>query len=240
MISAIISLRIHAKGGIPIDDQSKEFIREHLTFYEQLSPEDQQLLFDHTAELVYQQGEAIYNAHHDCIGVLLLKSGELRTYILSEDGRDITLYRLSPGDVCILSASCLLKSITFDVHIDAEAKSEVLLVNSFIYSALQANNIHVENFSLNTAVEKFSAVIWAMEQMLFMRFDRRLATFLQDEMVKTGSPDIKLTHEQIARYMGSAREVVSRMLKHFEEEGILRLYRGGVEILDKDRLRAYL
>lgn len=225
---------------VKINNTSKNFITEHLDFYDKLDSTEQQLLLDNVAEIVYKQGENVYSANNDCIGVLLIKSGELRTYILSEDGRDITLYRLSPGDVCILSASCLIKNITFDVHIDAEVDSEVILVNSFIYSELQSKNIYVENFSLNTAVEKFSSVIWAMEQMLFMRFDKRLATFLYDETVRTKSTTINLTHEQIAKYMGSAREVVSRMMKHFEKENILRLFRGGAEILDKDKLKEYL
>jgi len=223
-----------------MNNATEDFIFKALTFYNHLNHDDQKFLLDNIVEIKYTQGQNIYSAQNDCIGVLLIKSGGLRTYILSEDGRDVTLYRLAPGDICILSASCLIKSITFDVYIDAEADSEVLLINSFVYSDIQSRNIYVENFSLKTAVEKFSAVIWSMEQMLFMRFDRRLATFLYDESVKTNSANIHLTHEQIAKYMGSAREVVSRMIKYFEKEGIVKLYRGGVEITDKAKLKSLL
>jgi len=107
-------------------------------------------------------------------------------------------------------------------------------------SILSERNIYVENYVNKKAVEKFSIVMWAMEQMLFMSFDRRLAGFLHDEMVKIKSNKIKLTHEQIAKYVGSAREVVSRMLKNFESQGILKLSRGAIEIIDENKLRELL
>jgi CRP/FNR family transcriptional regulator len=169
--------------------------------------------------------------------VLIVKSGELRTYMLSEDGRDITLYRLGKGDVCILSASCVLSNITFDVYIDAERDTEVLLISSAVFSRLMEENVYAENFALRVAADRFSDVMWAMEQILFMSFDRRLAVFLLYETAKIETDTLPLTHEQIARYMGSAREVVSRMLKHFSKESIVVLSRGGVRVLNKERLR---
>lgn len=160
--------------------------------------------------------------------------------MLSEEGKEITLYRLGAGDVCILSASCVLKNITFDVFIDAEQESEVILINSSVFQKICHENIYAENFSLKQTVDRFSDVMWAIEQILFMSFDKRLAIFLLDEMSKTGDNSIQLTHDQIAKYMGSAREVVSRMLKYFEKEGLVDLYRGGLKILDKDGLREIL
>lgn len=232
MVSIIMNV-----WGVNVKPEDLDLAKKHFTFWPHLSSADAQLLANNIGNVHYAKGETVYSAQNDCIGVLLIKSGELRAYILSEDGRDITLYRLNQGDVCILSASCLLKNITFDVHIDAEVDTEVLLVNSFVFSDLQERNIYVENYSLKIAVDKFSQVMWAMEQILFMKFDRRLATFLLDEAAKNNSDDIKLTHEQIARYMGSAREVVSRMMKHFEKSGYISLYRGGATLLDKERLR---
>ena len=179
----------------------------------------------------------MHSAENDCIGVLLVKSGELRTYILSEGGKEATLYRLNAGEVCILSASCLIHNITFDVFIDAETDSEVLLLSAAVFARLQAKNIYVENFALRVMVDKFSDVMWAMEQILFKSFDSRLATFLLDESAKRGSDRIDLTHEQIARYMASAREVVSRMIKYFEKEKLVTLHRGGLVITDKAGLR---
>ena len=157
--------------------------------------------------------------------------------MLSEDGREVTLYRLSEGDACVMSASCILNSITFEVVIDAETDTEVLLLNIGTFSRLNNDNIYVENFAYRNTVERFSDVMWAMEQILFMSFDKRLATFLIDEASKNRSNDINLTHEQIAKYMGSAREVVSRMLKNFELQGMLKISRGLIQIIDKEKLR---
>lgn len=223
-----------------LNQQDLEFFKNNMNFWDKLSNSEIELLLENTACLTYHKGEIIHNAEQECIGVLLVKSGELRTYILSEDGKEITLYRLNRGEVCILSASCMLKNITFDVHIDAEQESEVLLINSIVFSQLIENNIYVENYSLRIAVDKFSDVMWTMEQILFMRFDKRLAIFLLDESTKLKSDDIPLTHEQIARYMGSAREVVSRMVKYFQSEGILATYRGGLKIINKAKLRQLL
>lgn len=216
------------------------YLKENLTFWEKLSIAEKQLFENNVATIKYNKGENLHGAGKECLGLVLIKSGELRVYILSDEGRDVTLYRLAEGDSCVLSASCILNNITFDVLIDAEKDTEVLLLNVGTFSKLSQENIYVENFMYKNATDRFSDVMWAMEQMLFMSFDKRLAGFLHDEMIKTKSNKIKLTHEQIAKYVGSAREVVSRMLKSFESQGILKLSRGTIEIIDKNKLRKLL
>lgn len=217
-----------------------EFIKNSFEFWDKIDEETREYFLQSIALVNYSQGDNIYNALNDCVGVMLVKSGGLRTYILSEDGRDVTLYRLRPGDICILSASCLLKNITFDVYIDAEVDSEVYMINSYTYSKIQEKNVYVENFSLKLAVDRFSDVMWAIEQMLFMKIDRRLATFLFDEAAKSSTHNIKMTHEQIAKYVGSAREVISRMLKQFERDGLIEMKRGGLRIVEMEKLKELL
>ena len=156
---------------------------------------------------------------------------------MSEDGREITLYRLFKGDVCILSASCVLEAITFDVYIDAEEDTEALLIDAAAFRDLARQNIYVQNFGYQITTSNFSDVMWAMQQILFMGADKRLAIFLIDESSKNETDTISMTHEQIARLMGSAREVVSRMLKYFETEGMVKLSRGSVTITDRKKLR---
>ena len=192
---------------------------------------------DHIVPVQYQKGSMIHSGENDCIGVLMIKKGELRVYILSDEGKDITLFRLRDGEVCILSASCILQNITFDVHIDAEVDSDVLLIDANLYQQLCKQNIYAESFTDKLVIDRFSDVMWAMEQILFMSFDKRLAIFLSDESARTQSDIIELTHEQIAKYIGSAREVVSRMLKYFAQEGIVELSRGGVRIINKKKLK---
>ena len=223
-----------------LKEEDLTYIKEHLNFWDKLSDAEKQLLKNNVETIKYNRGENLHGGDKECVGLILVKGGELRVYILSEEGRDVTLYRLSEGDSCILSASCILNSITFDVLIDAEQDTEVLLFNVGIFSKLAQENIYVENYMYKNTADRFSDVMWAMEQILFMSFDKRLAVFLHDEMIKTESSIINLTHEQIAKYMGSAREVVSRMLKSFESQGILKLSRGKIEIVDKNKLRKLL
>ena len=152
-------------------------------------------------------------------------------------GRDVTLYRLFAGDVCILSASCVLDAVTFDVHIDAEEPVEAYCIGAGAFKRVMDENIYVRCYAYQMTAESYSETMWAMQQILFMSADRRLAIFLTDELAKTGGADLRMTHDQIARYMGSAREVVSRMLKYFAQEGLVQLWRGGLTVLDKPRLQ---
>lgn len=213
------------------------FLKESLSFWNKLSDVEKNIAETNITKVTYKKGNNLHSTGSECLGVLLVQSGELRVYILSEDGREVTLYRLSAGDVCILSASCILNSITFDVHIDAEQDTDVLLLNISAFSKLSGQNVYVENFAYKNAVDRFSDVMWAMEQILFMSIDKRLAIFLMDEINKTNSTEIHLTQEQIAKYIGSAREVVSRMLKVFQSQGILEQSRGLIHIIDKEKLK---
>jgi len=189
-----------------------------------------------TQSVHFERGENIHDGG-ECTGVILIKSGSLRIYMLSEDGKEVTLYRLFPGDICVLSASCVLNSITFDVFIDAEEESDCVIVGGCAFAELCERSSEVKIFALEAALSRFSDVMWVMQQILFMSFDRRLAIFLLDEISKHGGDTVRLTHEQIAKYIGSAREVVSRMVKYFSAEGIVESSRGGIKVLDKKRLR---
>lgn len=218
-------------------DESLEFYIQRCSFWQHLSDTEKHLLCENTFSAHYPKGSTISAGSTDCAGLIIVKKGHLRAYMLSEEGRDVTLYRLFSGDMCILSASCVLEAITFDVFIDAEEDTDVLLINASVFHKMADQNIYMKCFAYELATTRFSDVMWAMQQILFMGADKRLAIFLWDEMAKTGSDSIKMTHEQIARYMGSAREVVSRMLKYFASEGIVTLSRGGIQIIDKEKLQ---
>jgi CRP/FNR family transcriptional regulator len=210
---------------------------EQLSFWEKLSDIEEQLFINNVTKIKFNKSDNLHGRDKECVGLIIVKSGELRVYILSEEGRDVTLFRLSKGESCILSASCILNNINFDVMIDAEQNTELFLLNVGTLDMLSKRNIYVENFINKKAADRLSDVMWAMEQILFMSFDKRLAVFLYDEMVKNKANEINLTHDQIAKYVGSAREVVSRMLKSFESQGILKLSRGTINIINKDKLK---
>lgn len=214
----------------------KTFYNKIFPFWNSLSHEDIENLCQFTTEVNYHKGQNVHGGDGNCTGAIIVKKGCLRTYMLSEDGKEITLYRLYDGDICVLSASCVLNSITFDVRVDAEEDSNCLVLNGKVFSNVAEHNLSVKNYALEMAVSRFSDVMWTMQQILFMSFDKRLAVFLHDEMINENSNVIKLSNEQIAKYMCSAREVVSRMLKYFKAEGIAERTKDGVVILDKKKL----
>lgn len=211
--------------------------KELFPFWNKISQADRDYIVRHSSAVTYPQGAHLHNPE-ECSGVILVKTGCLRLYIMSDSGRDITLYRLYPGDICMLTASCVLQAITFDVFADAEEESQCYVISGPAFAQISERSPYVKIFALETAVDRFSDVMWVMQQILFMSIDRRLAIFLSDEIARTGQESINLTHEQIARYIGSAREVVSRMLKYFSNEGIVEVSRKGIKILDKNRLHA--
>ena len=212
--------------------------RKTFPFWDKMSERDRETFIRTSHEVKFEHGTNIHDGN-ECTGIILIKSGSLRIYMLSEEGKETTLYRLFPGDMCILSASCVLDTVTFDVFVDSEEDSECVVIGGCAYEDLSRRMPEAKIFALEAAVSRFSDVMWVMQQILFMSFDRRLAIFLLDECAKNGTDTVKLTHEQIAKYMASAREVVSRMLKYFAGEGIVETSRsGGIKILDKRRLRA--
>lgn len=214
-----------------------ELFRFVFPFWNNMSDEDKDTFCRSAHHVHFKKGTNIHDGN-ECTGVILVKSGSLRLYMLSEEGKEITLYRLFPGEMCMLSASCVLKTITFDVYVDSEENSECVVVGGCAYEEVSRRLPEAKIFALETAVSRFSDVMWVMQQILFMSIDKRLAIFLLDEAAQSGSDTVKLTHEQIAKYMGSAREVVSRMLKYFVSEGLVESSRsGGIRILDKQRLR---
>ena len=209
-------------------------------FWGQLSEKHQNMVRENVLSQTMQKGDTLHRGCGECSGLVHVAKGQLRVYIVSEEGREVTLYRLRQGDLCVLSASCLMDAIVFDVLIEAVAESELVVLPSPVLHPIMEENPLVELALYKTVVENFSEVMWTMQQILFMGADKRVAHFLWDEMVKTGDMTIRLTHEEVARFIGSAREVVTKVLKYFVEEGAVALSRGKIEIVDKAKLRQYL
>jgi len=217
-------------------NDTRELCASVFPFWGSISETDRDNLMRSTQCVHFDRGTNIHDGG-ECTGIIIIKRGTLRIYILSEDGKEITLYRLFAGDVCVLSASCVLNSITFDVFIDAEEDSDCVIVGGCAFAELSERSPEVKIYALEAALVRFSDVMWVMQQILFMSLDKRLAIFLLDEISKRGGDTVRLTHEQIAKYIGSAREVVTRMVKYFVSEGLVESSRGGIRILDKSRLR---
>ena len=221
-----------------MNDELVKLFSNAFPFWDGLSDWDKDTFVKSSIRVKFNRGANIHDGG-ECTGVILIKSGCLRLYLLSDEGKEVTLYRLFPGEMCIFSASCVLDTLTFDVFIDAEEDTECVIVGGCAYEGVWQKSDAVKIFTYETALSRFSDIMWVMQQVLCMSMDKRLAIFLLDEAAKNGSDTVKLTHEQIAKYMSSAREVVSRMLKYFASEGIITSSRSeGIKIVDKKKLRS--
>ena len=191
------------------------------------------------ARAVYRRVEAgtvLHRGDGDCLGLLVLRSGQLRAYIVSEEGREVTLYRLFEMDMCLFSASCMLRNIQFEVTIQAEKDTEFWVIPTEVYRRLTEESAAVANYTNDLMASRFSEVMWLMEQIMWKSFDKRLAEFLLEESALEGTDTLKLTHEAIGNHLGNPREVVTRMLHYFHEEGMVSLSRGTVRLLDREKL----
>ncbi|WP_255575671.1 Crp/Fnr family transcriptional regulator [Caproiciproducens faecalis] len=219
-----------------VTPQELAFMRDAFPFWGQLTPKQKNLLEQSVGCSSYQKGERLHDGAQDCMGLILVLSGHLRAFILSDAGKEITIYRLFDRDICIFSASCMLKNISFDIYIEAEEDTRILLIPTPVYNELNQTCLAVSNFTGQLISSRFSDVMWVMEQVLFMSFDRRLASFLLEQATIAGGNVLSITHETIAKNLGTAREVVTRMLKYFQSEGMVTLSRGGVTISDSKKL----
>ena len=185
-----------------------------------------------------KKGTILHNGSMDCTGLFLIQSGQLRAYILSDEGREITIYRLFDRDICLFSASCILRSIQFDVTITAEKDTCLWTIPADVYKQVMEQSADVANYTNEIMASRFSEVMWLVEQVMWNSMDRRVAAFLLAEASIEGTDHLRITHESIANHLGTHREVVTRMLRYFQGEGIVKLARGTVEIANRPKLEA--
>ena len=210
--------------------------QEYFPIWDKLNTAQQNKLLGNLIAKTVRKGTVIHNGSMGCTGLLLVKTGQLRAYILSDEGREITLYRLFDRDICLFSASCILRSIQFDVTIETEKDTELWVIPSEVYQSIMAESALLANYTNELMASRFSDVMWLMEQIMWKSLDRRVAAFLLEEASIESTNRLKITHEIIANHLGSHREVITRMLRYFQNEGMVRLSRGTIEITDADRL----
>ena len=213
-------------------------VAEYFPIFEKLTPQEQELLLQSAVKRKVPAGTLLHNGSELCMGLLVLCSGQLRAYINSEEGREVTVYRLFEMDTCLLTASCVMNSIQFDITITAEKETEFWIIPPYIYKRLVESSAVMANYVNDIMATHFTDVMWLMEQIMWKSFDKRLAAFLLEESELENTRTLKITHEIIAGHMGTAREVVTRMLKYFQTEGMVKLTRGTIEILDSKRLES--
>jgi len=212
--------------------------QDYFSIWNKLTATQQERIHSAAIPRKVDKGTMIHNGSMDCTGLLLVKSGQLRAYILSDEGREITIYRLFDRDMCLFSASCMMRSIQFDVTIEAEKDTELWSIPSEIYQSLMEESAPVANYTNEVMASRFSDVMWLIEQIMWKSLDKRVAAFLLEEAVIEETQILKITHEAIANHLGSHREVITRMLRYFQNEGMVRLSRGTIELVDSNRLES--
>ena len=210
--------------------------KEQFPFWNSLSDSDKEYLCKSSTTKVFKKGEHIYDGNNSG-GVVFLLNGCIRVYMISEDGKELTLLRIHDEELCILSASFVTKPFSFDILVDTEIDCECYYIPTETFEYINKKYTDARIYALESTLECMADIMWLMEQILFMSMDKRLAIFLLDEINRCDADTVMLTHSLIAKYMGSAREVVSRMLKYFESENTVQFSRRGVRVIDKDRLR---
>lgn len=213
---------------------------EYIPFWDKLTTDQQQRISDVIEYRKATKGTHIHDSSSECLGLIMVRSGQLRTYILSEDGREITISRLFEYDISLLSASCVMPDMQFNVMIEAEKDSEFWSIPACLFKNLTEESLAVSQFSQILLSSNFSELMWLMEQIMWKSLDKRLATFLLEEGRLEGSPLLKITHEKIANHLGTAREVVTRMLRYFQSEEMVKLTRGAIEITNENKLNDLL
>ena len=212
-------------------------IADYFPIWNKLSPQHQNALSEAAQPRRIPAGTVVHRGNLDCIGLLLVRSGQLRCFILSDEGREITIYRLFEQDICLFSASCMMASIQFELQIEAEKDTDVFVIPPTVYQQIMEQSAPLANYTREIMSSRFSDVMWLMEQVMWKSFDKRLAAFLLEERTLEGDC-LKITHEKIANHLGTAREVVTRMLRYFQSEGYVKLTRGTIESLEPKALSA--
>ena len=209
----------------------EHYLKETLPFFNHLNNDDKREVIYKSFISNYKKGELIHSKDLSCTGLLITISGNFRTFISAPTGRQITLFKLYERDVCMLSASCAFKNLTYDVNLEAQSDASAIIIDSSLLKKLTENNIHVMNYILSLTQDKLSEVMYVLEQSIFFSLDERITDYLLDQSRYENSKTIHITHENVANELGSSREVISRILKKFEKDGKIEVSRGKIKII---------
>ena len=210
--------------------------QNYFPIWNKLTSRQQESIKSNLAYRSVEKGTILHNGSMDCTGLFLIRAGQLRAYILSDEGREVTIYRLFDRDICLFSASCMMNSLQFDITIEAEKDSDVWVIPVEVYKSIMEESAAAANFTNEIMASRFSEVMWLIEQIMWKSLDKRVAGFLLEEISLEQTATLKITHETVANHLGTHREVITRMLKYFQNEGMVKLSRGTIEIISEDKL----
>lgn len=183
-------------------------------------------------------GTVICDLGTPCTGLILLERGTLRVSRVGADGRELVLYRVKPGEVCVITLSCLLAGADYTARGVVESDLDGFLIPADVFHRLTAEVAAFRSFAFAAYTERVNGLLDLAAAIAFDRLDQRLATALLQRVDSTGRLELPVTHAELAGEIGTVRERVSRLLGRFESRGAVSLGRGRIMVRDKSRLRA--
>jgi CRP/FNR family transcriptional regulator len=198
-----------------------------------LDPETREDIDRHAIRRILPKGTLIFTEGRPCIGFPLVLRGSIRVFKVSTGGRELPLYRVGPGESCIISTVCLVGQVGYDARAEAEEETEVAVMTPAHFSRL-LGDASFQRFVFGLFSRRLSDLMILVDALAFKRLDQRLALLLA-----TGPRTRRATHQAIADELGTVREIASRLLKEFERAGLLGLKRGRIDILNPEGLRRW-
>lgn len=207
------------------------YLTNHMPFFNDLNLEEQELIISTAVYHQFPKNANVYSGLEDCAGLYLVKSGSIRAYIVDETGRELNLFRLKKNEVCLFSATCLLGNIDFNIIVDTTAESELIQIPIITYNHLIQNKTVLTHTNLLLSA-RFNDVIFLIKQLVFSKFDKKLANFLIKEANHSNDLTLQLTAEDIASSLASSKKEVSKMLKYFQNEKLIKLTKANISIIN--------
>ena len=207
-------------------------------FFSDLSENGKELLARALKVARYSHGTFVKSEDEKLTHLPIILSGTVRVFKASPSGKTLTLYRLKESDTCLLAAYCILSNTQYPAEAVVDQDSEMLLISSELFQILYSFEKSVQEFVVNLGLHRILQLIMVIEEIAFKKLDRRLAHFLIEKLMEKGAKTtyMQMTHQQIADELGTAREVISRLLSEFESNEYVSLARKQIEILNHSAL----
>ena len=182
--------------------------------------------------------QQIFSQGQTCQHYIVLITGQVRVFTRSTNGKEVVLYRMQPGEMCVLTTACLLGNRKYPAEAVTETVVEVLMLSHHDFDQLVAESPEFRQFVFQSFSQRLADLMTQLEHIALESVDQRLARYLLNNV--NARSIITTTHQNIANNIGSAREVVSRHLKTLEKQSLIILHRGSIELLETDSLQALI
>jgi len=192
---------------------------------------------EHARLIEVRPETTLFSGAINCNNFMLILEGTIRIYQTAEDGREITLYRIEAGEMCILSLNSLLKNKSFNAIAVTESDVKALVLSSETFKLMMNKIENFRDYVISTLTERLCKSIYLIRDTAFNHLNMRLACMLGGLFERNHGPTLKITHQEIAFELGTTREVVSRILKEFEKQNCVKLSRGYIELSSAEGLQ---